>query len=543
MRNNADDIMYDVTPEVLEAHASEVEVTIRGTFPSRYFHRNAILEITPVITWEDGETAMSSITLQGENVTDNYQVIPRDGGSFTHTDAVPFTPDMRLSDLDVRLTAELRDDSAVFDPRKIADGVIATSTMVINDPEPIKHDHKFQRIIPETAEAAIFYVINRANVRQSELRSERMEAFRVFLAEAVDDERIDMNSAGVTAYASPDGPIDFNERLAEQRRETSSRVLTSELRNVDVDMGELSYIERALGEDWEGFRELVEASDIRDRNLIIRVLEMYDDPEVREQEIRNLAAVFEVLADEILPQLRRSILAVDYDQIGYTDQELVQIFNRTPGRLNLEELLYTATLLDDFSAKYRAYQTAAQNYPDCHRAFNNMGAVLIELDNIAAAKDALLKAQEILNDDAVKNNLGAVALREGNLEEAEEYLTLVATPTSETNYNLGILAIKKGEYSDAAGYLENMNVFNAALVRVLQDDEDAALRILNNIQQPDARAYYLRAVIGARQQDQSMAFDNLRTAVNMDENMKECAKTDMEFARYFQDNTFISIVD
>ena len=543
MRNNADEVRYNVTPEVLETHGNEVEVTIEGTFPARYFHRRAIVEVTPVITWDGGEAVLSSITLQGENVRDNYQVIQFDGGSFTHTDRVPFNENMRISDLVVQINAELRNNEVEFDPRKIADGVIATSTLVVNEPRPVILDDRFQRIIPETKEAAIFYAINLANVRQSELRSQRMEEFRLYLEEMTADERAELRSLGINAYASPDGPINFNERLSEQRRQSSDRVFDNELSRVGVEKKDDFYNARALGEDWEGFRELMEQSDISERQLILRVLNMYTDPVVREREIRNLSAVFEEIADEILPRLRRSELVVNIDRIGYSDDELRSVYNQNPSELNEEELLYTATLFDDPSTQHQVYNTATRQFPSSFRAHNSKGVVLMKLDNVAAAKDAFQSAQQIENNDAVRNNLGAVALREGNIEQAEEYFASVASPANETNYNLAIVAIKKGDYGKASGHLGNMPVLNNALVKMLQNNNDDALRILNNIEQPGALAYYLRAVIGARRQDNSMVFDNLRTAVNRDEQLKEYARTDMEFGRYFEDNTFVSIVE
>lgn len=543
MRDNAPDVRYNVTPEVLEAHAGEVEVDIRGTYPANYFHKKAIVEVTPVITYEGGETVLSSVTMQGENVTDNHQVISNDGGSFTYTDKVPFTEDMRVSELIVRVKASMGNNEVDFDPRKIADGVIATSTLVVNDPKPVMVGDKFQRIVPETKESAIFYVINRANVRQSELRSDRMEEFREFLAKAAEDERIEMKSIGINAYASPDGPIDFNERLARQREETSDRVLTSELNRVNIEKKENFYNTKALGEDWEGFRALMEESDIQDKELILRVLSMYSDPKVREKEIKNISAAFEEIADEILPKLRRSEMTVNVELIGYTDDELMDIYSSDPSELNLEEILYTATLYQDLNKKLEVYTNAAQHYPKCFRAYNNIGAVQVKLGNSSAAKQAFQSARNLSDNDVVKNNLGAVALMEGNIDEAEEYLTSVASPSRETNYNLGIIAVKKGDYAKAAGHFGNMPEVNTALVKMLQGNNDDAQRILNSIEEPGAMVYYLRAVIGARKQDSSMAFDNLRTAVGQDASLKELAETDMEFGRYFQDDTFTSIVD
>jgi hypothetical protein len=543
MRKDAADVRYNVTPEVLEAHGGEVAVTIRGTYPAKYFNKKAIVEVTPVITYDGGETALKPITLQGESVRDNHQVIKHDGGSFSYTDMVPFNDNMRVSELVVRVNARRGNAEADFDPLKLADGVIATSTLLLTDARPVKVGDNFKRIIPETKESAIYYVINRAEVRQSELRSDRMNDFREYLAEAVKDDRIELKSVGINAYASPDGPIPLNERLANQRKETSDRVLASELNKVNVQKTDGFYNARALGEDWDGFRKMMEESNIADRELILRVLSMYSDPVVREREIKNISRAYTEIADKILPQLRRSVMTINVDLIGFTDDEIRQIYSSEPSRLNEEELLYAATLYPDPNKKLEIYTRATRQFPQSFRAFNSLGSVQVELNNISGAKQSFQSAQRISNNDVIKNNLGVIALREGNINQAEEYFASVASPTSETNYNLGIIAAKKGDYTKAAGHFGNMPEHNTAINRMLQKNNDDALRILNNIQQPDAMTFYLKAIIGARKQDNNMVFDNLRTAVGRDSSLKKLARTDMEFGRYFQDGTFTSIVN
>ncbi len=548
MQRNADEVRYEVTPEVLEAHGGEVEANIKGTYPERYFHRNVTLELTPVINYEEGEKELSTLTLQGENVQDNYQVIDRDGDSFDYNDVVDFDEEMRVSDLELRITGRqsrwlLSDRTAEFDPKKLADGVIATSTLVVEKPKPVLALDQFRRIIDHTKESEIYYVINRWNVRQSELESDRVISFGQFLDEAAEDERINLDRAGIRAYASPDGPIDFNEDLSERRKETSNKVMSDKMEEANFEITENFYETRALGEDWEGFKEMVEESDIEDRELILRVLSMYSDPEVREEEIRNMAAVFEELAETILPKLRRAIMTVEYEEVGYSDDELMELFASDPGTLNLEELLYTATLYDDLNRQLEVYETAASNFPESQRAHNNVGYVQVKLENVQAAKRAFESAQNIEDDDIVRNNLGAVALLEGNIDEAEEYFRSVASPTSETNYNLGIISIIKGQYDDAEDYFGNAREVNTALAKLLNNKNDDALRILNQIDEPCAMTHYLKAIVGARTDDSDMLFDNLRTAVEMKGDLKELARTDMEFGNYFDDDTFISIVE
>ena len=297
-------------------------------------------------------------------------------------------------------------------------------------------------------------------------------------------------------------------------------------------------------EDWDGFKKLMEESDIQDKELILRVLSMYSDPEVREKEIKNISAAFEEIAEKILPKLRRSMLNINVDKIGYSDEEIAELIKTNPDTLNLEEILYAATLTEDLAEKLAIYQKASENYPECFRAKNNVGHVYMKMDKVAEAKEAFLAAQAIKDNDVIKNNLGAVALKEGDLAAAEQLFTSGMGAGDVVNYNMGIIKIKQADYSAAVSYFGNKPSFNAALAQLLNGDTEKSLTTLNELGDVDcAMVYYLKAVASARSDREEGVLNNLRTAVGKKAELKEHAKKDLEFAKYSQGEAFGSIVE
>lgn len=546
MKQNADQIRYEVIPEVLEAHAGTVELTVNGTFPEKYFDKNTILEATPVLVYSGGETQFEKVTLQGENVQANNEVISNSGDSFTYNNSVPYDEAMHRSELMLRVTATRKGKSVDFEPVKLADGIIATSTLVASKPMTLTMADNFTRIIPQDKMADIHYVINRANIRNTELKSEDIEALEEYLELVKGSKDMEFIDMLVSAYASPDGPIDFNDELSEKRLESASKYITREFEKDEISGVEKEgFVKKeATAEDWEGFKEKVQNSNIEDKELIIRVLSMYSDPVVREQEIRNMSAAFEVLKDQILPELRRSKLIVNVNKIGRSDEEILEQINSDPSVLNVEEMLYAATLTDDLEEQLKYYQIAAKQEPKCIRAHNNIAAVSLELGNVEEAKAALGKAKAIKNNDTVKNNLGFVALMQGNIEEAEEYFTSMTTSTDESEYGLGTIAIINGEYDKAVNYFDNEPSFNNALAHVLKGDLSKAKNMLDNMEMcEDGSTSYLKAIIGARMDNKEYMLDGLREAIEYNADWKEYASEDVEFADFFNDTAFTSLVE
>ncbi len=544
MKDNADQVRYEVMPEVLETHAGTVDLTIEGTFPENYFDKNTILEATPVLVYGSGETQFENVTLQGENVQANNEVISSSGDNFSYNSSIPFDEAMRQSELMLRITATRKGNSVDFDPIKLADGVIATSTLVQKPAKPIMMADNFKRIIADDKMADIHYRINRAFIRNEELKAEDIAAMKEYLETVKGSEDLEFVDLLVSAYASPDGPLDFNADLSGKRLESARKYIMREFEKAEIeDINKESFFKtETTAEDWEGFKEKVENSNIENKDMILRVLSMYSDPEVREEEIRNMSEAFEELKDDILPQLRRSKLIVNVNKIGRSDQEILEQINSDPAVLDLEELLYAATLTDDLEEQLKYYRIAAEQVPECLRAHNNVGAVSLKLGNTDDAKAAFEKAKAIRNNDVVKNNLGFVALKEGNIEEAEEYFTSMTSSTDESKFGLGTIAIINGEYDKAVNYFANEPSVNNALAHVLKDDLNKAKNMLDNMDKECPVGSYLKAVIGARMDNKDYMLNSLREAIGSDANWKEYAASDLEFANFFNDSEFTSLV-
>lgn len=545
MKDKASDVKYSANPQILESKGGEVEVTISGKYPAKYFNKKAQLEAIPVLKYGAGETAFKSYKVQGESVQGNDKVIKyKEGGDFSYTDKVPYNKDMKVSSLEVRVKGTVKKTTVDFPAIKIGDGVISTEFLVVNDPRPISMGDKFQRVTSESYQADIKYLINKADVRSTELKKDELKNLNSSLVAAKKDSSRQIKDITISAYASPDGELDLNEKLAEKRKESANKYFAGELKknklNKDVSEDIFKYLTTA--EDWDGFKALMEKSNIRDKELILRVLSMYSDPVVREREIKNITAAFDEIKDQILPELRRSKLMINVDVNGKTDEQLTSIATSTPDSLNLEELLYAANLVQDMNQKLSIYQAAASKYPDDIRAKNNVGYALINLNRVDEAQTALEAAKQVQDNDIVKNNLGVVAMKKGDLKAAEELFTSAMGAGETVSYNLGIIKIIQGKYADAINYFGNSNEVNAALAKLLAKQNDAALATLNNIKSEEAIVYYLRAIVGARTANADMLYNNLRIAAGKSEELKANAKVDMEFFKYFNEETFKSIV-
>ncbi len=545
MKKNADQIKYEVTPQVLEAHAGLVNVTINGTFPEKYFDKKTTVQVTPVLTYAGGETAFDKVeVLQGEKVQANNRVISYTGGNFTYTSAVPYKDAMNVSELMLRITATRGSQTLDFDPVKLADGVIATSTLVGKHGNAVGMKDNFQRIIPETQMADIHYIINRADIRSSELKAEDIAALRNYISEVNEDPNKVFKSAVTSSYASPDGELAFNEKLSGNRGGSADKLIQREFTKIEAAQAPGFFDALTTPEDWEGFKTEVENSNISDKELILRVLSMYSDPVVREREIRNMSAAFEALKTDILPKLRRSKLMVNVDKIGRTDEQILSQMRSDPKVLSLEEQLYSATLTNDLNEQLRFYQATADMFPKCIRAHNNVGLTLLALGRVDDALAAFERAKALQNNDVVKNNLGLAYLAKGDIARAEEQLTSMTAATPESRWGLGVIAITKGDYDQAVNYFGTEPCYNLALAQVLKGDVNRAKTTLDAIREPamPAKVAYLKAIVGARLDDANYMVSNLRTAVAADASLKDYAKTDIEFAKFFSDDAFRSAV-
>lgn len=533
---------FKVTPNPLEVHGNKVKATIEGTIPAKYFNKKAIVEITPVIVYKGGELTLPVKTLQGEDVQANNQVINYEaGGTWKHDIEFDYKDEMFSCTLELRFVITYKDKKIPFDaPQKIGIGTMATYKLVDIDPKPIMLSDKFVRVTPEEKEAQINFVIQKSDIRKSELTKDDIKMLNDFLVDATKANNKEVKEIKVSAYASPDGPEKLNEKLSTDRGKNTDKYLADVFKKAKVDNKTAVAVE-TTAEDWDGFQKLVQASDIEDKDLVLRVLSMYSDPEVRDKEIKNLSKVYKVLAEKILPQLRRSKMIAKVDVIGYSDDTLkYMVENNAYDSLNVEEMLYAATLVSDVDKKIEVYMKAGEKF-NCPRGYNNAAYFYIQNNKATEAKAALDKIPADQNIPAVTNNRGCVALMEGNIDEAEKLFTDAANAGNEVKYNLGIIAIIKNQYPAALEYLGGTDSFNQGLAALLNGKVDAAKNTFAKVE--SAKGYYGRAIVGARLQEEATVLDNLRTAIGKDANLKARAKEDVEFRNFFQNDAFKAIVE
>ena len=553
MAKMANQVQWDVTPKVLEMHGDSVEVEISVTFPPKYFQKAAILELTPVLKYEGGEKAFESKAVQGESVQANNEVCSfANGGTFKTKSKISFEEAMRSSELIARVKATMKDKSQDLPEEKIADGVMSTALLLDKNAMTIGAADKFERITNDSKGATLFFVINKADIQSKELKKDEVAALKQFISDVAANERMEVKGIEISAFASPDGEESLNDILAANRMKNSDSFFKKELKKSKVSADESVFKTTSLAEDWDGFKTLMQESDIQDKELILRVLSMYSDPVVREKEIKNISAAYVEIADKILPQLRRSKLSVNIAVIGHSDEELKAMVAANDEKLTIEEMLYTATLTEDNNEKLSIYQKAADKFPEDWRAINNVGHISYKLGKVAEAKAAFEKAKSIdASNTVVLNNLGACALADGDVAAAKEFFSAAAGAGDEVSYNQAIILTKNGDYESALNLYQSskLNTFNWALCKYLNyfntkngDVFDATLGILNKIEdQNDAKISYLKAVIGARKQDKDLMINSLKVAVDKDASFGTYAAKDIEFAQYAQDDDFKNI--
>jgi len=545
MKKNADKVQYEVTPKVLEAHGGMVAAQVKATYPAKYFDKKATLKVTPVLTYEGGETAFDQLlAAQGEQVQSNNKTINWTGGTVTWSGSIPYKPEMKVSEFKLKIEGTKKGKTLVFDPVKLADGVIATSTLVMDDPKGIKLKDAYQRIIPDQKVASILYQINQADIRPTELKKEDIAALKDYIAQLGQDSTKKLTGLTESSYASPDGPMDLNTKLSEKRGETANKFIGKEFGKSPVLADKNLIKSQTTSEDWDGFKSLVQESTMQDKELILRVLSMYQDPAVREKEIKNMSAAFETLKTDILPKLRRSKFIVDANLIGLSDSQILEAMRSgNVANLTLEHMLYAGSLTTDPQEQLKFYTMATEKDPKCYRAWNNVGVSDLNLGKADDAIVALEKSKAIKNDDVIKNNLGFAKLMKGDLAGAKEYFNSMSASTAESKYGLGVIAIHEGNYDQAVNLLGTEPSFNLALAQILKGDLTKAKVTLDSVKACKCGApSYLKAVCGARLGDRDYMLNNLREAVGYNAKWKDYAKTDLEFAKYFADETFTSIV-
>lgn len=524
---------FRVNPTPLEAIGGEVPATINGIFPEKYMKKKAVVTVTPVLKYEGGEAVGQSATFQGEKVEGNgTEISYKVGGTYTMKTNFKYAPAMLNSDLYARFEAKLGKKTVSIPEVKIGYGVVATSELlgrcaITASTAP----DGFQRVIEQKQEANIKFLIGQANLRTSELSSVSIQDLVKILKEINDmQEERALQSIEVSAYASPDGSFELNEKLAEKRQDVSSNYLQKQLKKIKMDA---DVDTKFTAEDWEGFQELINQSNLQDKDVILRVLSMYQDPEEREQQIRNMSSVFTEIADGILPELRRARLIVNYEVIGRSDEQIIDQYTQDASILSIEELLYGANMLmEDAASRKQWYETIIKLYPNDYRAYNNLAQIAIMEGNVTAAQNWLQKAKSVNSKAPETNaNMAILALKNGDTNKAE---TLMGQASGSDTFNeiLGNLNIAKGNYAQAQQNLAQSQTNSAALAQILNKDYASAQKTLAAIKTPDATTAYLKAVLAARTSDVSAVKSNLKVAVTSEPSLKARAAKDLEFAKY-----------
>lgn len=525
---------FTVTPNPLESHAGKVPATINGTFPEKYMKKKAVVTVTPELRYGNGQvTRGTSATFQGEKVEGNNQTISYQiGGNYSMKTTFDYVPEMQKSELYLTFDATVGKKSVDVPEVKVADGVIATSELVkrtVLSAQPSLAPDSFHRVTEQKQVANIKFLIQQANLRQSELKSNSVTEFVELLKKInADREGLNLSSVEISAYASPDGGVELNDKLASQRQKNTEKYVAQQLKatsNTDANVDT-----KYTAQDWEGFQELVQASNIQDKDVILRVLSMYKDPEEREQQIKNMSESFQELAEGILPQLRRARMTINYEVIGRDDEQIMAQYKEDPTQLSLEELIYAATLTDNADEQEQIYKTAIAQYPNDCRAYNNVAAIEYAKGNYSEAMTYARKAQAVSGSNSETNaNLGLLALQAGDVQTAEGYIAK-ATDCANLNEIVGNLHLAQGNYAQAESDFQGVNSNSAALAQILNKNYAAANTTLSNVKNPDAMTDYLKAIVCARQGNNTEAASALRSAITKDPSLAAYAANDLELA-------------
>lgn len=520
---------FKVDPNPLETTAGQVPATINGMFPEKYMKKKATVTVIPELRYGNGQAVQGTgATFQGEKVQGNNQTISyKVGGNYTMKTNFKYVPEMQKSELYLTFDAYIGSKKVDVPAVKVADGIVATSELsgrTVKSAQASVAQDAYQRIIEHKQEANIKFLIQQATLRKSELKNNSVQEFVEMLKKInADKEGLNLKNVEVSAYASPDGGLKLNDKLAAQRQDNTEKFVNKTLKDTKV---KAPVDAKYTAQDWEGFQELVKVSDIQDKDVILRVLSMYKDPEEREQQIKNMSAVFRELADGILPELRRARLTLNYEVIGRSDAQIVEQFGNDASQLSNEELIYGATLVND-AQKEAFYKKAAELYNDA-RAYNNLATLAFAKGDLSAAKNYAQKAQSVDGSNAESNaNLGLIALAEGNVRDAENYIAKAANAFGLSEI-VGNLNLMKGNYAQAEQDFANINSNSAALAQILNKNYNAATSTLNNIKNGDATTEYLKAILNARLGNNSAAATALKAAISKDSSYAKYAENDLE---------------
>lgn len=545
------DIKYTLTPNPIEMHGDSIQFSVNGKFNPKLFAKKVTLTLTPVVKYSTGgEKVLKPVTLVGEKATGSGQKIGyTSGGTFNYTsEKFAYEPGMRNAKVELRGEGSVKKKKKAFAPVEMGDGTIVTPLLVRNDEKGMMGKDKFVKIVPANQTTHIYYVINQSVVRPAEMKSEEMKSFNKFMTDNLNSPWYEFKGITVSAYASPDGETEKNEHLAMDRAKSGTAAVQGEFKknkNKDQKFGKEKeqYQIGTTKEDWEGFKQLMEQSTMADKDLILRVLTMYSDPDQRRKEIKNLSKTYTELAEKVLPKLRRAEITVNVDKKSRTDEQITKLMTSYPDSLSVEELLYGGNLTNDVNTKVQVYQAAEKQYGSDWRTSNNLGVALLMQNKVSEAAEAFKRAEKTANGaPEVYNNLGIIEAKNGNRIAARD-LYKKAGGSPESKYNTGILDVRDGKYSDAVSDFGDFKGHNKALAQLLAGSAGSVKETIDASNEKEmAYSYYLKAVAAARQGNNADVMSNLKTAIEKDASLKAWAKDDAEFIKLRSDSGFTGLV-
>ena len=535
-----------VNPNPLELKGGKVECKVEGTFPAKYFVKNMELTIVPVLKSKTSGAVLRGTpkVYQGEKFKGNGTTINfKKGGKYEQNVSFNYSPEFEQCELFMEATAKIKKKSITFEPVKVADGIITTPLLVYQNADELGvkiMPDAFQKVIEQKQDAEIKFLIQQSSIRSSELKSQNLVDLTKKIQSASKTEGLKVKGVEVSSYASPDGGIELNEKLASAREKETTKYIDNQLKKLKTNV---TISGKFTAQDWEGFKKLMEESSIQDKQTILSVLSMYSDAEEREKQIKNLSVAYKEIAEKVLPQLRRSKLTLATEILGKSDEEIKSVLKSSPSSLNVEELLYAATLTDDLKEKESIYQKVISYFPNDARGYNNLGVLKFNAGDLNAADQNFTKALQIDKNNAIANyNKAAISIANGDITNAETYLGNAGGVGNELNYANGAVAIIKGDYKTAVSKYGDSVSNNSALARILNKDYSGARKILDSIETPNAKTYYLQSIVAARTNDTTNLLKNVANTLNADKNYKNKFLTSSEFLPFIANGAFSSLL-
>ena len=532
MASKYDTVKITTTPQILQVHGGQVNLSLDAVFAEKYFNKKATIDFTPVLVYKDGETAFKTITIQGEEATGGEATIfNATGGNFKYQDAINFSEKMINSNLELRAIAKLKDEEKILDPKSIGRGVIATSTRIKDTEELANNNHEYQHETILEKSATIYFLVNQSNIRTTEKSDIDIEALKEFAKN-----NYKTHSIEIISYASPEGSVNANNDVSDRRMKSTLNYTKKLLKSLNVDGVDNDdlYIQKSIGEDWDGFETLINKSSIKNKRQINRIVNSINDVEVREQQIRDLAEIYDAIENNVLPQLRKATIIIKSYEPKKSDNEIAKLSLANPDSLDIKELLFSATLTNDQNHQIIIYKKAVELYNDW-RGYNNIACIHLSNGNLKKAEEYLAKAEMIQKETQrdILTNKGILHSRKGELKIAQKLFGQAKT----SEKNQALLDIRKGEYAKAARYFKNKKNHNATLAKLLNSNNEVRCNEAN------AACHYLNAIAATRSANNEEAINHLRKAINMEASYKNEAKQDLEFVNLKLNEDFVKLIE